>query len=494
MKLVRPFVLIVACVALAAPIALAQTATPVAKSAAAGKPAADPAAKLPAPILTAFRTSYPNATIKGAAKETEGGKTVWEVESIDKGLARDLIYNPDGTVVEFEEQVDPASLPVAVSAALKAKYPAASITKAEKLMKGTTITYEMALKGAAVKAIEITPDGKIVPAAKEKDEGPYKQLAEITIGADGGWDYLAVDSAAGRLYVSHATKVVVIDMEKNTVVGEIAPAPGVHGIALAPELGRAFVSNGRENSASIVDLKTLQITGSVKTGANPDCILYEPGHKEVYTFNGRDSSATVFDAATGEVKATIALPGKPEFAVVDVKAGRIYNNIEDTNEIVVIDTSTHAVSAKWPIAPGEGASGLAIDLAHHRLFTVAGNKLLVALDSTSGKVLSTLPIGPGVDAAAYDPATGLAFASSSDSTLTVAKADAAGKLTLVQTLPTPPRSRTMTLDPKTHRIYVSAAEFTAPPPAAPGAQPQRPQAVPGSFKVMVYEMAAASGK
>jgi DNA-binding beta-propeller fold protein YncE len=498
MKLVRFFVLVVVCAALATPIALAQGAKPAPK-------AADPAATLPAPILTAFRTSYPNAAIKAAAKETENGKTVWEVESIDNGLARDLIYNPDGTVVEFEEQVEPASLPAAVSAALAAKYPKATIVKAEKLMKGTTLTYEMALKGAAVKSVELTADGKAVPVKKEakeakeekeekEDEARYAQLAEIKIGSDGGWDYLSVDSAAGRLYVSHATKVVVIDMEKNTVVGEIAPAPGVHGIAIAPELGRAFVSNGRDNSASIVDLKTLQITGSVKTGENPDCILYEPGRKEVYTFNGRGKSATVFDAATGEIKATIALPGKPEFAVVDVKAGRIYNNIEDTNEIVVIDTASHAVVAQWPIAPGEGASGLAIDLAHHRLFTVAGNRLLVALDSASGKVLSTLPIGPGVDAAAFDPATGLVFASSSDSTLTVARADAAGKLTLVQTLATPSRSRTMTLDPKTHRIYVSAAEFSAPPAAAPGIQPQRPQMVPGSFKVVVYDMTAVTGR
>jgi len=331
-------------------------------------------------------------------------------------------------------------------------------------------------------------------AALPAAEGPYKKLAEIKVGADGGWDYLAVDSAARRLYVSHATKVVVIDADKNEVIGEIAPALGVHGIAVAAELGRAFVSNGRENSASIVDLKTLQITGSVKTGANPDCILYEPGHKEVYTFNGSGNSATVFDAQTGDVKATIPLPGKPEFAVVDIKAGRIYNNIEDTNEIVVIDTKSRAVVARWPIAPGEGASGLAIDLEHHRLFTVAGNKLLVAIDSATGKVLSTLPIGPGVDAAAYDPGTGLVFASSSDSTLTVAKADAAGKLALVQTLATPARSRTMTLDPETHRIYVSAAEFTAPPPAAPGAQPQRPQMVPGSFKVVVYEMTGAPAR
>jgi hypothetical protein len=169
MKLVRIFLPILVCVALAAPGALAQGAKPAAKPAPAAK-TADPAATLPAPILAAFRTSYPNATIKRAAKETENGKTVWEVESVDSGLARDLVYNPDGTVVEFEEQVEPASLPAAVSAALKAKYPKATITKAEKLMKGTALTYEIALKGAAVKSVEITPEGKIVPAAKEKDE------------------------------------------------------------------------------------------------------------------------------------------------------------------------------------------------------------------------------------------------------------------------------------------------------------------------------------
>jgi DNA-binding beta-propeller fold protein YncE len=344
--------------------------------------------------------------------------------------------------------------------------------------------------GLALLVVGLIGTQASLPAA----EGPYKQLAEIKAGGDGGWDYLAVDSAAGRLYVSHATKVVVIDMVKNAVAGEMAPAPGVHGIAIAPELGRGWISNGRDNTASIFDLKTMQITGSVKTGENPDCILYEPGHKEVYTFNGRGKSATAFDAATGAVKATIALPGKPEFAVVDVKAGRIYNNIEDTNEIVVIDTATHAVVAKWPIAPGEEASGLAIDLANHRLFAVTGNNFLVALDSATGKVLSKLPIGDGADAAAYDPATGYVFASSSDSTLTVAKADAAGKLSLVQKLATPARSRTMTLDPKTHRIYISSAEFTTPPPPAAGAQPQRPQMVAGSFKVVVYEMAAAPGK
>lgn len=353
-----------------------------------------------------------------------------------------------------------------------------------KVTRLATLVLTVTLVVPAIASTQAAPLGG-QPAA----DGPYTRLAEIKVGGDGGWDYLAIDSASRRLYVSHATKLVVIDLDANTVVGEIAPAPGVHGIAVAPELGRGFVSNGRENSASVVDLKTLQITGSVKTGENPDCILYEPAHKEVYTFNGRGRSATVFDAVTGDVKATIPLPGKPEFAVVDVKAGRIYNNIEDTNDVVVIDTATHAVVARWPIAPGEEASGLAIDLVHHRLFTVASNRRLVALDSQTGKVLSTLPIGPGVDAAAYDPGTGLVFASSSDGTLSVAKADATGTLSLVQTLATPPRSRTMTLDPQTHRIYISAAEFAAWSPAT-GGQAPRPQMVPGSFKVVVYGMAS----
>lgn len=318
-------------------------------------------------------------------------------------------------------------------------------------------------------------------------EGPYRLLKEIPVGTDGGWDYASVDSAAKRLYVTHATKVVVIDTEKNAVVGEVSPTPGVHGFAIAPGLGRGFASNGRENKAAIVDLKTLQILSSVETGQNPDAILYEPLHKEVYTFNGTGKSATVFDAATGAVKATIALPGKPEFAVEDAVAGRIYNNIEDTSTLVAIDTATHKVVSTWPIAPGEEASGLAIDLANHRLFIGCSNSMMVMMDSTTGKVLGNVAIGPGVDANAFDPGTGYAFASSSDGTLTVAKVDAAGTLTVVQKLATPDRTRTMTLDPATHRLYAAAAEYK---PGAPGAdgKPGRPTMVPGSFKVMVYEL------
>jgi DNA-binding beta-propeller fold protein YncE len=320
-------------------------------------------------------------------------------------------------------------------------------------------------------------------------EGPYKLANQIKVGGDGGWDYLSVDSAARRLYVSHATKVVVIDLDKETVVGEVAPTPGVHGFAIAADLGKGFSSNGQESKAAVVDLKSLQTVSKVDTGQNPDCILYEPRHKEVYTFNGRGKSATVFDAQTGAVTATVPLPGKPEFAVEDVQAGRIYDNIEDANAVVVIDTGTHKVVETWPIAPGEEASGMAIDLARHRLFIGCSNNLMVMMDSATGKVLSTLPIGPGVDGNAFDPGTGLAFASSSDGTLTVATVDAAGKLALVQKLATPPRARTMTLDPKTHKVYAAAADYA---PGAPGAdgKPGRPQMVPGSFRVMVYERAA----
>ena len=321
-------------------------------------------------------------------------------------------------------------------------------------------------------------------------EGPYKFVKEIPVGGEGGWDYASVDSAAKRLYVTHATKVVVIDTEKDAVVGEIGPTPGIHGFAIAPELGKGFASAGGENKAAIVDLKTLQITSKVDTGANPDAIFYEPTRQEVYTFNGRDNSSTVFDAKTGTVVATIKLSGKPEFAQEDAKAGRIYNNIEDKSEIAVIDVKTHAVVATWPLAPGEEPSGLAIDLAHHRLFSgCGGNNMMVMMDSTNGKVLGHVPIGPGVDANNYDPVTNYAFASSGgDGTVTIAQATSPTDFRVVQTLKTQVGSRTMTLDPRTHKIYLAAAQYETPAtPPQPGQRVRRTM-VPGSFKVLVYGM------
>jgi YVTN family beta-propeller protein len=312
---------------------------------------------------------------------------------------------------------------------------------------------------------------------------PYHFIKEIHVGGDGGWDYLSVDAAARRLYISHATKVVVIDLDKDAVVGEITNTPGVHGLAPAPDLARGFTSNGRENKSSIVNLKTLETLSKVDTGQNPDGMLYEPGRQEVYMFNGRGNSATVIDAKAGQVVATIPLGGKPEFAQADAKAGRVYNNLEDKSEVVAIDTTKHEVVNRWPIAPGEGASGMAIDLAHHRLFLGCGNKLMVMMDSATGKVLANVPIGDRVDANAFDPETQFAFASCGDGTVTIAHEDTPDKLTVVQTLKTEPRARTMALDPRTHRIYLASAKFEA---AAEGQRGGRQ--VPDSFKILVYGM------
>ncbi|HEY2328815.1 MAG TPA: YncE family protein, partial [Verrucomicrobiae bacterium] len=247
--------------------------------------------------------------------------------------------------------------------------------------------------------------GSSAPAADVN----YHLLKTIPVGGEGGWDYLTVDSAARRLYVSHGTKVVVIDLAKDAVCGEITNTPGVHGIAVAPELNRGLVTCGRENKGAIVDLKTLQTISKVETGANPDGMLYEPSQQEFYTFNGRSESATVIDAKTGKVVATIPLGGKPEFCVADAKAGLVFDNLEDKSEVVAIDTKKHAVVNRWPVAPGEEASGMAFDEKNHRLFLGCGNKMMAMMDSEGGKILATVPIGDGVDANAFDPATQLAF-------------------------------------------------------------------------------------
>jgi DNA-binding beta-propeller fold protein YncE len=325
--------------------------------------------------------------------------------------------------------------------------------------------------------------GTILATAVPIRGAEYHFLKEIPVGGEGGWDYLSVDAAARRLYVTHASKVVVIDLEKEEVAGEITDTPGVHGFAIAPDLQRGFASNGQESKASIVDLKTLKTLSKVATGENPDAILYEPGRQEVYTFNGRGKSATVFEAGTGKVVATIPLSGKPEFATTDTNAGRVYCNLEDKSQVVVIDTKTHKVVNTWPIAPGEEASGMAIDVASHRLFIGCNNNLMVMMDNTNGKIIAAVRIGQGVDANAFDPETKLAFASCGDGTVTVAQADTPDTLTVVQTLKTERGARTMTLDPKSHRIYLSSAKFE---PLPEGAPRQRPKLIPGTFKVLVY--------
>ncbi len=323
--------------------------------------------------------------------------------------------------------------------------------------------------------------GALAVAPKAAD-GPYQFIKDVQIGGEGGWDYLTLDAAAKRLYISHGTKVVVYDLTKDAVVGEIADTPGVHGAVIASD-GHIFTSNGRESKASMVDAKTLQTIKKVETQGNPDFIMYEPKQKEVYTFNGTGRSATVIDAA-GNVVATIPLGGKPEAGVPDPAAGRVYVNNETASTIVVIDVAKHEVVANWPIAPGESAAGLAIDLKNHRLFVGAHNNKMLMMDSTNGRIIAEVPIGGGVDATWFDPGTGYAFSSCSTGTVTIAHEDAPDKLTVVQTLQTATGARTMALDPATHRIYLAAAKYTPPPEGSPANA--RPTMVPGSMHIKVY--------
>ena len=315
----------------------------------------------------------------------------------------------------------------------------------------------------------------------------YHFLKQIPIGGEGGWDYLTVDAKVRRLYVTHATKIVVVDIDAEKVVGEITNTPGVHGFAVVPEYGVGFSSNGKEGTLSVVDLKTLTTRSKPKAGRNPDAILYDPGTQQIYAFNGGDNSVTIVEGDDGDALTTTPLPGKPEFAAVDPKANRVYCNLEDKNAVAVIDTVSHQVVSTWPIAPGEEASGMALDVAHHRLFLgCGGNQLMVMMDSASGKVLASVPIGAGVDATAFDPETQLAFSSNGEGNVTIAHEDAPDQLTVVQTLATQRGARTMALDPKTHKIYLAVAEFE--PTATPGANApsQRPKPVPGTLKILVY--------
>jgi DNA-binding beta-propeller fold protein YncE len=325
----------------------------------------------------------------------------------------------------------------------------------------------------------------VLAGAGARAAGEYSKIADIHIGGSGAFDYLAADSAAKRLYVTHGTEIVVIDTSSNAIVGRIADTPRVHGIAIAPN-GRGFTSNGGENKVSIVDLKTLHTINKVETGVNPDAILYEPKQKEIYALNHTGRSVTVIAADSGTVTATIPLAGTAETGAADPGLGRVFVNIENKNSVDVIDVATHKVIANWPVAPAEEPTGMAIDTATHRLF-VGGGKFMVMLDASSGKVVASAPICSGTDATAFDPATKTAFASCGDGHIVVVHEDAPDKLTVTQTIATAAGARTMTLDPATHRVYTAAQDFAAPDAsAAPAGGRGRATPVPDTLHVLVY--------
>ncbi|MBZ5568556.1 MAG: YncE family protein [Acidobacteriia bacterium] len=309
----------------------------------------------------------------------------------------------------------------------------------------------------------------------------YRVVKHIALGGDGGWDYIAVDAAARRVYASRATRMMVVDADSGKLLAEIPDTPGVHGIALAPELNKGFISAGRANQMVVVDLKTLKAIGTAPAGENPDAILYEPRSKRVFAFNGRSKNVTVIDASSLKVLATIPVSGKPEFAAYDDK-GRVFVNIEDKGTLAVIDAAAMKVTNEWAMSPCERPTGLAIDRNKGRLFAgCSGNKAMAVMDANSGKLLASVPIGAGCDGTAFDASNELAFAANGrDGTVTVIGETAPGKFETVQTVPTQVSGRTIALDEKTHQLFIPAAKLQ--PPPAPGL---RPTMEPGSFELLV---------
>jgi len=324
-----------------------------------------------------------------------------------------------------------------------------------------------------------------MPAGAAHVDAPsYRVADKFPIGGDGKWDYPSVDSTAQRLYLSRGAHVIVVDTQTGHIAGDIAGTPGVHGIALAPALGRGYISVGKADQVKIFDLKTLAVIATVGVGAKPDAILYEPVTRQVFVFNGHSGNASVIDAASGKVVATIDLQGAPEAARAD-GAGRVYVNLENTNELVSLDPQRQKVSGRWPLPGCDGPTGLALDSVHRRSFSACANKKMSILDVDTGRSIATLPIGAGVDGAEFDADTGNAFSANGEGTLTVVHEEDPEHFTVAQTLATARGARTITLDPSRHRLYLPTARFEG-TASVPLDEPKGP-IVPGSFFVLVVD-------
>ena len=320
--------------------------------------------------------------------------------------------------------------------------------------------------------------------AQDKTASGYHEVARYEVGGEGGWDYVTCDSEGERLFVTRGSHVMVVSTKTGKVIGDITDTKGCHGVALAPALGRGFISGGGENMVTIFDLKTLKTIEKVSVGERPDAIMFEPFTKRVFTFNAKSSDTTAVDATTGKVVGTIALGGKPEFSVSD-GAGKVFVNVEDTSELVTFDPKTLTILSRTKLAPAEEPTGLALDPKTKHLFAVCGNKYAAVIDGATGKLIATPAISDGPDAAAFD--SGMAFASCGSGSLDILHETAPGTFT-VESVPTQRGARTMTLDPKTHRVYLVTAKFLPPAPDAPAVngRPARPQMVPNSFVILVY--------
>jgi len=324
----------------------------------------------------------------------------------------------------------------------------------------------------------------LVASTAEASAASYRIADRIPVGGDGKWDYPSVDSTTHRLYLSRGTHVAVVDTQTGHIAGDIADTPGVHGIALAPELGRGYISMGKADRVKIFDLKTLDVIGTVEAGAKPDAILYEPQTRQVLVFNGHSGNATVIDGATGKVVGTIALGGAPEFARAD-GAGNVYVNIESTNELVALDAKQQKVTARWRLPGCDGPTGLALDAAHHRSFSACANMKMSILDLNTGRSVATVPIGAGVDGAEFDAISQNAFSANGEGTLTVVHEEDPEHFSVAQILSTASGARTIALDTSQHKLYLPTARFEETASARAG-EPKGP-VVAGSFFVLVVD-------
>jgi DNA-binding beta-propeller fold protein YncE len=443
---------------------------------------------LPRPVLEAFQAAYPKAVIKAVSKESEKGAVLYEIESVDGLLKRDLLYAADGKAVEVEATVAPGAMPSAVRRGLAEAYPGYVILSAEDVTKDSRKLFELVIRVKDEKiAVTMAPSGAVLekaPFGAEKP-GAYRLLKKHVLGGEGGWDYMALDARTRLLYVTHGDVVEVLNVDTGVKGKPITGLKGAHGVAFAPERNRGYVSNGRGDSVTVFDLGTHEVLGEISSsGKNPDAILYDAFSGRVFAFNGRTANATAIDAVTNKVIGTVEIGGKPEFAVTDGK-GTIFVNNEDTSEVVAFDAKTLDVKKRWPIAPGEGPSGLAIDLANGRLFSVC-DKVMAVSDPKNGKVVANVPIGGGPDAVRYDAGTGLIFASNGEGTLTVIRRASNDVYEVLETVPTARGGRTMELDPKSHHVFIVTAEFGPAPAPTKDVPRPRPAVIPGTFQVLEF--------
>lgn len=325
------------------------------------------------------------------------------------------------------------------------------------------------------------------PGVASAQAASYHVIATYRLGGDGGWDYIALDTAGNRLFIARSDRVMVVDPDKGAVVGEIPGLRRAHGVAFSYATGHGFATSGADSTVTMFDLATLKVLGHTVVDADDDAVLYDPASTHIFTMNGDANTASVIDAATGKRIGTIPLGGKPEFGVSD-GAGVIFINLEDKGAIVEVDAKAMKVTRSWSIAPCESPTGLAIDVAHQRLFSVCRNRIMAISDATAGKLATTVPIGSGVDAARFDPSTGDAFASNGEGSLTVVHESSPSVFQVVQTVPTMSGARTMELDPRSHRIYTVGAKFGTPPEHATAANPRRrAPMVHDSFTLVVLD-------